>query len=187
MSKRLILASNSPRRKEILTNAGFNIEIIPSTFEEVAQDLSPTETVKNFAFNKAKEVFERLNDSNAIVVGADTVVSLDNVILGKPKDRLDATNMLKNLSGKTHQVYTGYCIYSSKKVVVDAVKSEVTFNPLTDQNIDLYVASGKPMDKAGAYGIQDGYGLIKGYKGSYNNVVGLPIEDIKPIIKSLLD
>lgn len=184
--KRFILASNSPRRKEILTDAGFNIEIIPSTFEENISGKTPDQTVKDFAYSKAKEVFGRLNDSSAVVLGADTVVSFDGLILGKPKDEKDAVKMLTGLSGKVHQVWTGYCIYSKEKVIVDAVKTDVIFNDLSSSKIEEYVATGKPMDKAGAYGIQDGFDLVKGYNGSYYNVVGLPIEEIQIKLKEFL-
>ena len=184
--KRLILASNSPRRREILTEAGFDIEIIPSTFEENISGKTPDQTVKDFAHSKAKEVFDRLGDKDAVVLGADTVVSLEGVILGKPKNEQDAVNMLTSLSGKAHQVWTGYCIYSSQKVIVEAVKTDVIFNDLSTSKIEQYVATGKPLDKAGAYGIQDGFDLVKGYNGSYFNVVGLPLEEIQDKLKQLL-
>ena len=183
---KLVLASNSPRRKELLNEFGFAFEIISSNYQENALNLSPEEVVKEFAFGKAKDVFDRVNDGNTVVLGADTVVSLDGAILGKPRDKAHAKQMLKALSNKAHQVWTGYCIISPSGVVVDAVKTDVVFNDLLDTLICEYVESGKPLDKAGAYGIQDGFDLVKEYRGSYNNVVGLPVEIFEKILKNLL-
>ena len=187
MVKQIVLASNSPRRKQILAEAGFVFEVIKSDFEEDLEGLSPKQTVERFAYSKAKDVFDKLGDINAVVLGADTVVSIDKDILGKPKDRQNAKQILSRLSGKTHQVWTGYCIISEGETLIDAVKTDVVFNELSNELIDEYVATGKPMDKAGAYGIQDGFLLVKEYKGSYSNVVGLPIEELISPLKKFLE
>lgn len=184
---KLVLASNSPRRKQLLNSFGFDFEVVGSNYQENPGELSPQETVKTFALGKAKDVFEKLKDQDVVVLGADTVVSLDNKILGKPKDKQQAIEMLKELSGKTHQVWTGYSIISKDEIYTDAVKTDVSFNHLPISLIVEYVATGKPLDKAGAYGIQDGYDLVENYVGSYNNVVGLPIEEIAPFLKIRLE
>lgn len=176
---KLILASGSPRRKDLLKEYGFNFTVIPSAFDESNLLLSPELTAKSNALGKAKDVFNTICDNDAVILGADTIVVLDGKILGKPTSPLHAKSMLKSLSNKTHLVITGYAIVKNDFEFTDAVITEVTFNNLTDDLIDNYVATGSPMDKAGAYGIQDGFDLVKTINGSYNNVVGLPIEIIK--------
>ena len=184
---KLVLASNSPRRKQLLNSFGFDFEVVGSNYQENASDLTPQEMVKTFALGKAKDVFDSLKGQDVVVLGADTVVSLDDKILGKPKDKQQAIEMLKELSGKIHQVWTGYAIISKDGIYTDAVKTDVVFNQLPISLIVDYVATGKPFDKAGAYGIQDGFDLVKEYNGSYNNVVGLPIEEIAPFLKIRLE
>ncbi len=184
---KLVLASNSPRRKQFLTDYGFEFDICSSDFLEKTKETSPEKIVTAFAFGKASEVFNRLNDNNLVVLGADTVVSLDGVVLGKPKDKQDAIKMLKSLSNKTHQVFTGYSIVSKDCVLTDFCVTDVVFNELSDELIEKYVNTGSPMDKAGAYGIQDGFDLVKKINGSYNNVVGLPIEIFNDNLKKLLN
>ena len=184
---KLVLASNSPRRKQLLNSFGFDFEVVGSNYQENASDLTPQEMVKTFALGKAKDVFDSLKGQDVLVLGADTVVSLDDKILGKPKDKQQAIEMLKELSGKIHQVWTGYAIISKDGIYTDAVKTDVVFNQLPISLIVDYVATGKPFDKAGAYGIQDGFDLVKEYNGSYNNVVGLPIEEIAPFLKIRLE
>lgn len=183
---KLVLASNSPRRKQFLTDYGFEFDVVSSTFDETTKETSPEKIVTAFAFGKASEVFNRLNDNNLVVLGADTVVSLDGMVLGKPLESQDAIKMLKSLSGKTHQVFTGYSIVSKDYVKTDFCVTDVVFNELSDELINEYVNTGSPMDKAGAYGIQDGFDLVKKINGSYNNVVGLPIEIIEKQLKILL-
>ena len=183
---KLILASNSPRRKAFLTEYGFDYQVVLSTFEENTSLTNPNEIVMAFALGKAKEVFDRLVDDDVVVLGADTIVCLDDKILGKPKSKEQAFEMLKNLSNKTHQVYTGYAIISKDKIINDFCCTFVVFNNLTDKQILDYIATGSPMDKAGAYGIQDGFNLVKEINGSYNNVVGLPIEIIQNHLKEIL-
>lgn len=180
----LILASNSPRRKQLLTEYGFTFKVVPSSFEEINSLSSPTELAKNNALGKASDVFTK--NPNSVVLGADTIVVLDSDVLGKPKDEFDAKLMLTNLSNKTHLVITGYAILSKDVKISDFAITKVTFNNLTPDLVDEYVKTGSPLDKAGAYGIQDGFSLVKNIDGSFNNVVGLPIEIIKDKLNEIL-
>ncbi len=169
-----ILASASPRRKEILTNAGYCFDIIPSDADETIEEmLSPEETVKELAKRKAEYVLDKYPDS--VVFGCDTVVAVDGVILGKPSDEQDAFRMLKMLSGRSHRVSTGVCVISAGKEICFSDTTEVSFYELSDETIRSYIATGECSDKAGAYGIQ-GYGsvLVKEIKGDYFSVMGLP-------------
>ena len=180
--KRFILASASPRRKEILENAGFTFDIIVSDVDEnITEDLSPSETVEELAKRKALAVWEENKD--AVVFGCDTVVAVDGKILGKPRDDDEAFDMIKMLSGKAHTVSTGVCICSSDKVSVFSNTTNVEFYPLSDETIRSYVATGESRDKAGAYGIQ-GYGsvLIKEIKGDYFSVMGLPVSESSRVL-----
>lgn len=182
---RLVLASASPRRKELLREVYTPFEILPAVGEEKAEDLPPEALVKKLAFQKADEIFSRLDDKSAVVLGADTVVVYGDKILGKPKTETEAVEMLSSLSGQTHKVLTGVCFLcydkTGKRMDFSGVGvTEVTFNPLSKQFIENYVQSGSPMDKAGAYGIQDG-GLVERIDGSYSNVVGLPVELCKEL------
>lgn len=185
---KLILASNSPRRKEILLAFGYDFKVIASGYEEKAKMLTPKGTAKLFAYKKARNVYDELSEmekENTIVLGADTIVTYGKKILGKPKNEFDAYGMLKTLSAKTHKVITGYAIIGKGVNVNKTETTEVTFNELSDELIDKYIKEKKPFDKAGSYGIQDGYPLTKGYRGSYNNIVGLPIERIIEEFKKL--
>jgi septum formation protein len=175
--RRLVLASASPRRHELLTQAGYIFEVRPP---HVSEDLRPEEDaiayVVRLARDKAQAVFTAINDPDAIVLGADTTVTLDGHILAKPEDAVDAARMLRMLSGRTHRVITGVAIATAKGVEVAAEVTGVQFRTLSDEEIDAYVATGEPTDKAGAYGIQ---GLaakwIPRVEGCYFNVVGLPL------------
>ena len=181
---KLILASASPRRKEILKKEGYNFEIIASDYNEQSFSNNPVKTALVFAFEKAKDVFNKVHDSGAVVLGADTVVYFNGEILGKPTDRQDAKRILTKLSGNKHKVITGYAIISKNKTIVGYDKSTVIFNKLTDAQIESYLDSNLYEGKAGAYGIQDGeFNFVKKYKGSINNVIGLPIEKIKKALK----
>ncbi len=185
--KRLILASNSPRRKELLEKENFNFEIISSDFEENVFSSDPVEVARTFAEGKAGAVFNALLDKdNSVVLGADTVVCLSGEILGKATSLENAIQILKKLSGKEHTVITGCCLISANKKIVLHVETKVKFNLLSDEMIVVYVNSGLYKGKAGAYGIQDGYGLVKSFNGSLTNVIGLPIEVIKPYILDML-
>jgi septum formation protein len=181
----LILASNSPRRKEILTEYGFNFKINVSEFCETMGGESPESIAEDNAVGKAKEVFYRLEKegkTDFCVLSADTIVCFNGRILGKPKSTEQAVEMLTCLSSNTHKVITGYAIISKNNFISGAEKTEVVFNSLTEKEILSYVSTGKPMDKAGAYGVQDGFNLVKSINGSYFNVVGLPIETLAPIL-----
>ena len=173
----LILASASPRRKELLEKAGYTFEIIVSDADETLPDgITPEEAVRLNARRKAQAVSDL--HPGAVVLGCDTVVAIDGAILGKPTDEADAKTMLRRLSGNTHTVYSGVCITDGTSTEVFAVATDVTFYPLSDATIDAYVATKEPMDKAGAYGIQ-GFGgvLVKEIRGDYSNVVGLPLSE----------
>ncbi len=178
MNKRIILASKSPRRKEILEKYNINFECIPAIKDEIFnKDLTVEEAVTILGINKAKEVFENNND--AIVIGADTIVVIDNEVLGKPKDEEDAIRMLNMLQGATHKVLTGVCIISNKKEISFCETTLVTFNKMTFDEIKDYISKDYVYDKAGSYAIQSEYSnFIKEIKGSYYNVMGMPIESL---------
>ena len=181
-----ILASASPRRKELLAELIKEFEVIPSNADEsVAGNPAPKALVEQLASMKAEEVARRPENEGKIVLGSDTVVAFRKEVLGKPKDQDDAFRMLKMLSGEKHEVWTGVCVASVKngKYVskVKAEKTSVYFNDLSDEWILGYIEGGSPMDKAGAYGIQDG-GLVRKIHGSYSNVVGLPLELCEKLI-----
>lgn len=172
--KDFIVASASPRRKEILSMGGFGFRIIPSDCDEtIKEKLSPEETVKVLAERKALSVLSE--NENSVVLGCDTVVALGDEILGKPADREDAFKMIKALSGKTHRVCTGVCIADKDKIKSFVSVAEVEFYELSDETAESYVATGECDDKAGAYGIQGlGGTLVKSIKGDYYAIVGLP-------------
>lgn len=179
---RFILASASPRRKEILSNAGFDFEVIVSDADEnISEDLTPEKTVEELAKRKALSVWE--SNKDAVVFGCDTVVAVDGKILGKPADDEDAFNMLRMLSGKVHTVSTGVCICSAEKLTVFSNTTRVEFYSLSDETIKSYIATGECRDKAGAYGIQ-GYGrvLVKEIKGDYFSVMGLPVSQASRVL-----
>lgn len=175
--RRLVLASASPRRRELLAQAGFSFEVNPAHVnEDVRQDEDPLAYVVRLARDKAQAVYQQLDDVEAVVLGADTTVTLDGHILAKPEDEADAARMLRQLSGRTHSVITGVAIATKLGTEVAAEVTGVQFLTLTDEEIAAYIATGEPMDKAGAYGIQ-GYAAkwIPRVAGCYFNVVGLPL------------
>lgn len=182
-----VLASKSPRRKELLRNIGINAQIIPSNVDESPyKKLPPEQMVKELAMLKACDVARSLR-GNTVVIGADTCVSLDGKVFGKPHSMAEAEEMLRKLSGKTHEVFTGFCIYNCKDgtAVSRAEVTRVTFRVLTDNDIKAYVKTREPMDKAGAYGIQKrGALFIKKIDGDYFNVVGLPLCSLALALKS---
>jgi septum formation protein len=181
--KKIILASASPRRRELLQLAGVEFTVdVADADETLEPGILPEDAVKELATKKAFAVFEKHKD--CIVIGADTVVSVNNKILGKPKDYNEANLMLNELSGKTHCVYTGVCIVSADKQVVFSQKTDVEFHSLTQAEIDSYIASKDCFDKAGGYGIQtNGCVLVKGINGDYFNVVGLPVAETVRALK----
>jgi septum formation protein len=183
----LVLASASPRRKELLEQLGFvfNIEVKP--VDETPNPLqTPSEVAQNIAAQKMG-VFN-LDDypANTIIISADTVVAIDGMILGKPSSHFDAAVMLKSLSGRTHEVVTGVCLKSASKSISFCEVTKVSFSELSDADIEYYIDNYKPFDKAGSYGIQEwiGLGFIAAIHGSYTNVVGLPTEAIRRALLS---
>ena len=180
---KLVLASKSPRRSEILRNAGIDFTVRVADADETIPDgTKPEDAVVFLAARKALAV-ERAEDET--VLGADTIVVLDDKILGKPKDREDAYNMIKSLSGRVHSVFTGVCAVGDGISLTFAEETKVEFYPLTDDEINEYIDTNEPYDKAGAYGIQGiASKFIRGIQGDYFNVVGLPISSVyKKIIK----
>lgn len=181
----IILASASPRRKEILENVNVKFTVVASNIDEVILDNEPPkELVMRLAFEKCMDVARKNED--ALVIGADTIVVMDDQILGKPKNEEDACNMIELLSNKKHQVITGISLInlSLDKKVIDYVVSEVTFKDLSKETIRDYINTKESLDKAGAYGIQ-GYGslLVESISGDYFNIVGLPISRISDLLK----
>jgi len=185
--RHLVLASASPRRRELLAQAGYAFEVHPA---HVNEDLRPGEDaityVVRLARDKAQAVYNSLNDPHASVLGADTTVTLDGHILAKPEDAGDAARMLRLLSGRTHRVITGIALATATGIEVAAEVTGVQFLTLSDAEIAAYVATGEPMDKAGAYGIQ---GLaakwIPRVEGCYFNVVGLPLALVATMLEQL--
>lgn len=191
-----ILASASPRRQELLTQAGITFDVIPSSVEEKITKTKPSDIVTELAAQKAQDVFSAImqdidNTHNTntngysqtddiTVIGADTIVVYHDEILGKPSDIEEAYDMLSLLADRTHQVYTGVCLITRKNEKKSQrtffEKTDVTFYPVTKKDLRTYAASGDPLDKAGAYGIQGPFAIhVKCIQGDYNNVVGLPI------------
>lgn len=183
---RLLLASKSPRRRELLSHIGFPIEIVSVDVDEhLAEPLHVDKVAEYLACRKADAFpLEKLLDGD-ILVTADTVVALDGNALGKPKDRDEAVKMLQSLSGRSHIVYTGVCLQSNHHRETFTEATEVSFRHLTDSEIDYYVDTYRPYDKAGAYGIQEWIGMIgiDGIKGCYYNVMGLPVARLYDTLK----
>ncbi len=176
---KIILASASPRRKEILEQIGLEFNIVPSTCSEVITKDIPKEIVEELAYQKAQEVFEKVGESS-IVIGADTIVVYNGKIMGKPKDEDDAFNMINELQSNTHIVYTGVCVFIKEndeiKKIVFSEATQVSVYPMSKDQIRDYIATKEPMDKAGAYAVQGRFTIyIKKIDGDYNNVVGLPV------------
>ena len=187
----IILASASPRRKKLMQ------EEISSCFTIIVPEIDESLSFKKYKDVKAivKDIAKRkcLKVANEhiddLVIAADTVVVINKTIIGKPKDKEDAYRILKMLSNQKHYVYTGYAIHRNNKLIVRTTKSEVFFNELSDDLINSYIASGSPMDKAGAYGYQDNhdFALVKKINGSITNVIGFPVEDIKKALQEQFD
>lgn len=180
INTKLVLASKSPRRIKLLSELGFDFEVIPSHIDEnISEELLPNEYVMKLSYDKAQFVAQSL-DYDAWVIGADTTVVLDGKYLNKPNDKEDAFRILRQLSGRTHKVFTGIAIVESQsnKSITTYQETDVTFRELHDDEIWAYIESGSPMDKAGAYGIQDDFGavFVSNIVGCYYNIVGLPVE-----------
>lgn len=172
---RIILASASPRRQELLKQIGLSFEVMPSKKEEKAEVSEPDRLVEALSLQKAEDIWEQIADEKVLIIGADTVVCCDGNVLGKPKDEEDACRMLFMLQGRKHQVYTGVTLCWGQERLTFSECTQVEFYPMSKEEIRFYVSTKEPMDKAGAYGIQGlGARWIKGIEGDYNNVVGLP-------------
>ena len=178
---KLILASNSPRRKELLAGLGvpFEVRVLQDIDEHYPENLPVNEVARYIAKEKA-DAYRRIVAADELIITADTVVIVGDEILGKPMDEADAVRMLRLLSGRTHQVTTGVCLLTAEKERCFDVTTDVTFKTLTDEEIHYYVNRYRPFDKAGAYGIQEwiGYIGVTGLNGSYYNVMGLPVQRI---------
>ena len=177
----IILASNSPRRRELLSglDLDYEVKVLPDIEEAYPEDL-PTEEIPLYIAAEKAAAYQTLMTAKDLIITADTVVVLGDEVLGKPVDADDARRMLRELSGKTHQVMTGVCLMTLEKKRCFTVTTDVTFKVLTDKEINYYVDTYQPLDKAGAYGIQEwiGYIGVTGLKGSYFNVMGLPVQRI---------
>jgi septum formation protein len=189
--KRVILASASPRRRELLSQVGVTFEVLASTKEEVCDETEPSKLVEALARQKAESV-AKIQTGDCIVIGSDTVVAKDGAVLGKPSDEENAFAMLQSLQGAVHQVYSGVALVSvqgsEKTVRCFHVMTEVEFFPMTEKQIRDYIATGDCMDKAGAYGIQGCFAeYVKGIVGDYYNVVGLPVSRLMRELRPLLE
>lgn len=186
---KLILASASPRRSALLAQAGLDFTVRPADADETLENnLLPNEAVQTLALRKARAASNNSGCSDDLIIAADTVVALGNTIFGKPASREDAVTMLRTLSGKTHQVCTGVCLYRSEnKMDLFSCQTDVTFFSLTDAEINAYLDSEEYLDKAGAYGIQGlGAVLVEKIHGDYNNVVGLPLSQVVRRLKAFI-
>lgn len=182
----LILASGSPRRRDLLGAAGFDFDVVTSNAEESASaDCEPAALAKHNASVKAISVAQDA-DETAVVIGADTIVVLDGTVFGKPADEAEAQSFLRELSGRTHQVITGVCLVCGDAYLAFHETTDVTFKQLDDETIAAYVATGEPLDKAGAYGIQGlGATLVDHIEGDFDNVVGLPMAKLAAKLTAL--
>lgn len=190
MKRKIILASQSPRRRELLNQVGFEYEVEPSQVEEKITRKEPWEIVKELSRQKAEDIFRKHEKESVLIIGADTIVAFQDIILGKPHSEKEAFEMLKMLQGNTHQVYTGVTFFWNESEEINShtfyEETQVTFYPMTEQEILDYIKTGDCMDKAGAYGIQTSFGVhIKEIQGDYNNVVGLPIARLYQEMKEL--
>ena len=196
---RIILASGSPRRRELITKIYDKFEVITSDVDETIETESPEELVQQLSKRKAEAVYKKITEENKdnaelpnqdfLVIGADTIVFYDGEVLGKPSDEEEATSMISMLSDRTHQVYTGVSVFAkkaSKEILISfAEKTDVSFYNIDKFDIADYVKTGSPMDKAGAYGIQDEFAKhVKKIDGDYNNVVGLPVARLYQELKN---
>lgn len=200
---KIVLASASPRRRELLTGLGLNYTVLASSVEEQITEREPARAVEELSAQKARDVLQRLlsegfieevrpgdGQEELLVIGADTIVAVDGQILGKPADREDAAEMLSRLSGRRHQVYTGVTLYrhgqgeTRQRTFHEC--TQVQFYPMTEEEIRWYISTEEPMDKAGAYGIQGlGNRFIRAIEGDYSNVVGLPVARLYQELKAM--
>ena len=178
--RRIILASGSPRRKDLLAAAGYTFKVVVSDVDEtIADDVTVEEAAEQLAQRKAQRVAELIGTDETILA-ADTIVTLDGRIYGKPDSPEEACSMLRELSGRSHRVITGVCLIAHNGISLFSETTEVTFRELSDEEIDTYVSTGEPLDKAGSYGIQGkGNALVDHIEGDYDNVVGLPVQKLR--------
>jgi septum formation protein len=183
--KKIILASNSPGRKKLLEKAGFVFEVIPSNYEEdMTLDMSPKDLAVFLSKGKGEEVASRMKD--AIIISADTFVSFNNQLIGKPYTEEKAFITLRTLSGNTHSVFTGFTIIDTKenKVISKSVETKVSFKELSDEVINNYIKEGKPLNFAGSYALDDIFDkFIENIEGDHNNINGLPVDEVMEILK----
>ena len=196
IKKRVILASGSPRRKELLEMIGIDFEVISGNQEENYKSTEPVEIVKELALMKARYVADKVkmeSQEEFLVIGADTIVVLDGKVIEKPKDKIEAFEMLQKLQGRSHLVYTGVAIldYSynqEEKAANFAVETKVNIDSITPEEIEGYIDTGEPFDKAGGYGIQGEFAVfVKGIEGEYYNVMGLPLASLYQNLKELYE
>lgn len=190
--EKIVLASGSPRRKELLAKTGLKFSVVVSKGEEKADTIDPAQTVEKLSLDKASAVAGMLQNERepCLIIGADTVVAFSGGILGKPSDKDDAFRMLSELQGHIHQVYTGVTLLMRRENTWQpytfSEKTDVEFYPVSKEELLAYIETGEPMDKAGSYGIQGKFGIyVKGIRGDYNNVVGLPVGRLVYELKKL--
>jgi len=183
---KILLASQSPRRKELLTSLGFDFEVVKIDCEEILPENIEIENAAAYLSELKANAFRKL-ERDEVLLTADTVVAIDNQILGKPKDEADAKNMLQKLSGKTHQVYTGITIKTLNKTITETDVADVELEEISEEEIDFYIKNYSPFDKAGSYGIQEWLGMAKITKmnGSYYTIMGLPTHLVYKILKEI--
>lgn len=185
MNRKIILASQSPRRIQLLQQIGIEAEVCPSHMEEHITSTDPSEVVRELALQKAGDIAGR-SDRDAVVIGADTVVAVDGRILGKPKNHEEAYRMIRSIAGRKHQVFTGVAVLHDGMQECFVEKTDVHVYDMTEEEMRTYADSEEPMDKAGAYGIQGAFGkFICGIEGDYNTVVGLPVAHLYQVLKTL--
>jgi len=184
---KIVLASNSPRRKELLAGLDIPFEVrVLDNIDESYSETLPTKEIAGYISKKKADAYRQTMADDELIITADTIVVLGQEVMGKPKDDEEARRMLRELSGKTHQVITGVCLTTKDKQSNFSVETDVTFKTLSEEEIDYYVAHYRPLDKAGAYGIQEWIGNIgvTGLNGSYFNVMGLPVQRIYEALKA---
>ncbi len=186
----IVLASNSPRRKELLSGLDipFEVRVLDGIDESYPAEL-PTNEIAGYISKKKADAYQLTMGADELIITADTIVVLGQQVMGKPHDAAEAHSMLHQLSGKTHQVITGVCLTTKERQVCFSVETDVTFKKLTDEEIDYYVDHYRPFDKAGAYGIQEwiGHVGVTGMNGSYFNVKGLPVQRIYEALKGFTE
>lgn len=185
---RIILASRSPRRQQLLKELGLNFDIVIKEYSEIYPENLRGEEIAKFVAQQKAVLFKKEISENEIVIAADTIVWCNSRVFGKPKDNEDAQRMLREISGNTHEVITGVCILSSFNEKVFSVSTKVTFDLFSEEEINYYIKEFKPFDKAGAYGIQEWIGIAacSHIEGSYFNVVGLPVQRLYKELQSFL-